>query len=237
MALPYLTALFLFLSAVAGGGIVLTIRKRPAWTTKVLLAFSGSYLLGISVLELLPYVYTSPGPMGLFVLGGFLVQLILEFLSKGLEHGHIHHKEAIFPWSIFLSLCLHAFLEGMPLSHPDHDLARHLLFGILLHKIPIAITLVSLLMASFPNKTKTTWTSLIIFALMAPAGSLLGHWLGRGGIQDLLPFFEAITAVVAGIILHVSTTILFESSEHHRFNLLKSVSVLTGFLLAWSLTG
>jgi hypothetical protein len=35
-------------------------------------------------------------------------------------------------------------------------------------------------------------------------------------------------AVVVGIFLHISTTILFESSENHRFNLIKFVVILMG---------
>ena len=39
-------------------------------------------------------------------------------------------------------------------------------------------------------------------------------------------------AVVIGIFLHISTTILFESSEDHRFNYLRLGIILTGAALA-----
>jgi hypothetical protein len=39
-------------------------------------------------------------------------------------------------------------------------------------------------------------------------------------------------AVVIGIFLHISTTILFESSENHRFNLQKFVVIILGTLMA-----
>jgi hypothetical protein len=35
-------------------------------------------------------------------------------------------------------------------------------------------------------------------------------------------------AVVVGIFLHISTTILFESSNNHRFNIIKIATVLGG---------
>lgn len=38
-------------------------------------------------------------------------------------------------------------------------------------------------------------------------------------------------AIVIGIFLHISTTILFESGSDHRFNLYKIVAILTGGLL------
>ena len=38
--------------------------------------------------------------------------------------------------------------------------------------------------------------------------------------------------VVIGIFLHISTTILFESSADHRFNLRKMIAVLLGVAIA-----
>jgi fucose permease len=35
-------------------------------------------------------------------------------------------------------------------------------------------------------------------------------------------------AVVIGIFMHIATTILFESSESHRFNLAKGLAILLG---------
>ena len=39
-------------------------------------------------------------------------------------------------------------------------------------------------------------------------------------------------ALVIGIFLHISTTILFESSEEHRFNYYKLITILLGAGLA-----
>jgi hypothetical protein len=39
-------------------------------------------------------------------------------------------------------------------------------------------------------------------------------------------------AVVIGIFLHISTTILFESYEEHRYNLYKLLTILAGAGLA-----
>ena len=41
-----------------------------------------------------------------------------------------------------------------------------------------------------------------------------------------------ILAVVVGMFLHISTTIIFETTENHKFNLLKLVSILVGVTLA-----
>jgi hypothetical protein len=43
-------------------------------------------------------------------------------------------------------------------------------------------------------------------------------------------------AVVIGIFLHVSTSILFETEENHRYNLQKFVTVCFGILVAFGLS-
>lgn len=204
---------------------------------KFLLAFSGAYVLGISSLHLLPEVFTvgEPFQVGYYILGGFLLQLLLEFFSKGIEHGHVHVDKkhpSLFPSVIFISLCIHAFIEGMPINHHQHMHHNHLegsslLYGILLHKIPIALTLVGFMMASKISKTKT-FITLIIFVAMAPLGMLL---------SEIIHFeetaFQNIQAFVIGMLLHISTTILFEASDGHKFNIVKLTATIVGFLLAF----
>ena len=54
-------------------------------------------------------------------------------------------------------------------------------------------------------------------------------------ISDKIIYFELygseITAVIIGIFLHISTIILFESSENHNFNLHKFLAIMAGILL------
>jgi zinc transporter ZupT len=75
----------------------------------------------------------------------------------------------------------------------------------------------------------TTWLFISAFAIMTP----LGTWMGA------LPFFhgiyEHLLAVVIGMILHVSTIILFESSRNHAHNLRKLGVILLGLVLAYIL--
>ena len=73
---------------------------------------------------------------------------------------------------------------------------------------------------------KTIGFFLSIFALMSPLGVL---------ISDKIIYFELygseITAVIIGIFFHISTIILFESSENHNFNLHKFLAIMAGILL------
>ena len=205
---------------------------------KLLIAFSGAYLLSITALHLLPEVFTGDDRgayFGSFVLVGFFIQVMLEYLSGGIEHGHAHtHRSAGLPVGLMIGLCLHAFLEGMPLGGGDaghsHEHSHShgvepLLMGIVLHKYPVAMVFLAMLLNSGLGKPKA-FGLLAVFAAMAPLGTLLS------GVEVVGQYNRESLAIVIGIFLHVSTTILFESSEDHRFNAYKMMAIAVGLALA-----
>ncbi|CAM3596677.1 ZIP family metal transporter [Zobellia roscoffensis] len=195
---------------------------------KLLLAFSGAFLLALTLFELFPSVYEHGDPknVGLFVMLGILLQIILEYFSKGAEHGHVHldKDKKLFPWLLFGSLCLHSFLEGFPIH--DHNT---IIYGILIHKVPIAIILSIFLLNSKIPLTKAL-LFISIFSLMTPLGSYIAN---HTQLADT--YFASINSLVIGVFLHISTVILFESSEGHTFNLRKIVAILLGIIIAYLL--
>ena len=218
---------FILILSVIIGSISVLITKPSKKFIQILLTFSGAYLLSITILHLLPEVYeTETKNIGLFILFGILIQSILENFSKGVEHGHVHvhsHVEKV-PWLLLLSLGLHAFFEGIPLSNAHN---HSLLWAIFIHKIPISIVLTTFLIQS---KFKSTLiiAIVILFALMSPLGYL---------VSDTISFFTTylneLTAIIIGIFLHISTIILFENSENHSYNFKKLIAILLGFAIAW----
>ncbi|WP_300435248.1 ZIP family metal transporter [Christiangramia sp.] len=224
-----LTDLYIYilpiLAVVAGFIISLFLKPGSSSGFKLLLAFSGAYLLAVTVLELLPDVYREPDSgIGVFIMLGLLLQIVLEFLSKGVEHGHLHFhgKSNSFPLLLLVSLSLHSLLEGFPLENDNH-----LLHGVVVHKIPVAAILSVFLVQSKMNKPKVFFF-LAFFALMTP----LGSWL-KNNISFFSEYAPYVNAVVIGIFLHVSTTILFESSKNHSFNASKLGVIILGILLAY----
>ena len=218
----YLLPLF---SVLLGYGIALVLKPNNKTNLKLLLAFSGSFLLSLTVMHLLPEVYESKnGNIGLFIMSGILFQIMLEFFSKGAEHGHVHGHEHMnhIPWLLFISLCIHAFIEGFPVSH-HHDLA----LGIAIHHLPIAIILTTFFINAGLNKT-AIFIFMITFAIMTPLGTFLS-----GSLPVLNEYYEEITAVVIGILFHISSTIIFESSEGHKFNIAKVSMIVVGIALAY----
>jgi len=229
--------LILFLSVLIGGGLAFFIKEYKPSTLQMLLSFVGSYVLGITVLHLLPSVYTGHShSIGLWILAGFFIQIILEILSGGVEHGHIHptHEPKMgFALQILFGLCIHAFLEGMPLPHYHNHDEHHLLWGIILHKLPAAFVLVFLLTLS-KFKKSFVLTALIIFSLMSPLGALTADFLTTKGIFNKETTEPILIAIVVGSFLHISTTILFEteSKSHHHISLKKVVMIVAGLGLA-----
>lgn len=209
------------------GVFIASFFKPKTKALRLFLSFSGAYLLSITVLHLLPEVFeTQQKNIGLFILFGIVLQTILEYFSKGAEHGHMHGHDFTYkvPWLLFLSLIIHAFVEGMPLGLEGNN---NLLWAIIIHKIPVTIILVVFLQKSNLPKT-TIYLFVFLFAMMSPLGSLFAN---------KLPFINQyqteITAIIIGIFLHISTAILFESSENHKFNSKKFIAIIIGFLVAF----
>lgn len=213
------------LSVLLGYGIALFFNPKKKKNIKLLLAFSGSFLLSITVMQLLPETYESHQEnIGIFIMIGILFQIILEFFSKGAEHGHVHGHEKMnhIPWLLFASLCIHAFLEGFPVSH-HHSLA----LGIAIHHLPIAVILTSFFINSQLNR-KAIFIFMLFFAMMTPLGTIISEF-----IPVLNTYYTEITAIVIGILFHIASTIIFESSEGHKFNIAKISMIVLGIILAY----
>jgi len=226
--------IFLYLIfSVLAGALVMMVFKPKQEAVRLLLAFSGAFLLAVTILHLLPEVYENTAPknhsinlVGLFVLAGILIQSILESFSKGAEHGHIHLRSdaTAFPWMLLISLSIHAFSEGIPIGYADNS---ELLWAIVVHKIPISIVLATFLLQSKLPKTQG-YLFIVFFAMMSPLGALLAK-----KIPLLLSYHTEITALTIGIFLHISTVILFESSKDHKFNIRKFIAILLGMSIAF----
>lgn len=267
-----------FVSIILGYLIAIFFQPKNKQNLKLLLAFSGAFLLTITVSHLLPEVYYheiekeiktelvtqqqnnhehhdhdhshddhnhdshqiaevddhaghnhnhnhgSLKIIGLFIMIGIVFQIVLEYFSRGAEHGHvhIHEKMSKIPWALFISLSLHALLEGMPLSKQNN-----LALGIAIHHLPIAMILTSFFMQAQLNK-RSIFLFMMFFSIMTPLGTFASEQL-----SFLSNYYTEISAIVVGILFHISSTIIFESSEGHKFNLAKLIAIILGILLGY----
>ncbi|MHA6248518.1 ZIP family metal transporter [Pontibacter sp. CAU 1760] len=237
----------LFFTVVLSGFLVKVFPPQKSNWLKIALSFSGAYLFSITIIHLLPDVLqnstTQAYGVGYWVLAGFFLQLVLELFSHGIEHGHIHtHNHGrigSMPFLLLGSLFVHSFLEGSILvdyrqPHAGHSHASDsfylVLLGVALHHIPAAFALMSVLLSRLENFRKAfLW--LLIFAIGSPLGIFFSNVVLPQQAPDGL-VFTALTGLVAGNFLHISTTILFETSPDHRFNRTKLIATLFGLALA-----
>lgn len=228
----------LLATALAGAIAALLIRKDQLDLAKWLTAFSGAYLLGLAITHLIPDLFETGALKytGAWILAGFTLQILLEPLSKGIEHGHIHQVNRVQVLPIMIGLTVHAFLEGLPMTgfeHLEDQTHNHgpinqLLFGIVVHKAPAAFALATMLRSSeLPRKQ--IFLLIGIFAVATPTAAFLSGAVGLP-VQQLY----VLLAMVTGSFLHLSTSILFESGQgqSHTISWSKFAAVALGFLFS-----
>lgn len=240
--------LILFLSALVGGLIAFKVRSEKRDVFQFVLTFGGAYLFVITIIHVLPELYShvnsthgidggSATVISLLLLAGFFFQKVLEHFSSGIEHGHFHAHLHLNPLAVVGALCIHAFVDGLILidvgghehMHHGHG-SQDLLMGIVLHKLPAAFVMVSVL-KSIGSSKKFLFVTLLIFALSSPLGQVLGTSVVKA-FDDQAEWVHYLTAFVAGNFLHISTTIFLESSSDHSINWKKMLAVLAGASLA-----
>jgi len=234
--------IILFVSVVFAGITTDIFNKKIKDFNKYFIPLSVSFVLSLIILHILPELFSSNNSnVGLYILFGFILQIIFELFSKGIEHGHIHHsnkqKSFNIVLSIMMGLSVHSFVEGMPLGfiedvshhHHHHHISEKTsaiyLWMIIAHKLPVAMILMSFFIKYLSNK-KLAYLLLGIFAVTAPLGLIMGSYL-KNEISDVSSIFLAIST---GMLLHITTLLIFE--DHHNKNkILNILLIILGFIL------
>src|SRR5436190_5523396 len=202
--------LLLLSSIVLGALSVFLFKLYEPRHVKLLNAFTGAYLLCLTLLHLLPELYhAQPAAtahddlrIGALILAGFFTQIALDFVSVGIEHGHAHHLHlhGRLPFGILAGLCVHALVEAMGLgnarTHFDPASRQLLLWSIVLHNFPVSIALLGMLLQSGMRRGKALGL-LGLFAVMAPLGMSISAHTGLSHVS------RELMAVVIGIFMHI----------------------------------
>ena len=225
--------LYPFLSVIIGSIIVLFLSKKAIQiNSQLTLAFSGAFLLSITLFDLLPNIYLEnvlndnydQKLTGLMIMIGVLFQVILEFFSNNAKYDELDTNKNKLPWVLLVSLSIHAFIEGFSIR-----IDQNILYGIFIHKIPIAFIITTSLISTKIKKFKIL-IFIIFFSLMTPLGTFVSN-----NSNQLLNYSTLIDSLVVGVLLHISTTILFKTSEGYKFNLVKMALVVAAIILAYFL--
>lgn len=218
-------------------GIILnqTLRLRTSKLVGFTVVFSGSFLMGISLFGLMPELFDNIRQAGLWIVLGFLLQIVLEKYTGGLGHGHIHaHDIPRSELVLYGGLMLHALFEGYSAGLTNY-LQPHtvsgMVVGISIHEVPAAFSL-SVLMQTRYKRKGNSMLLLALYALATPIGYSAGIYLHS---QHLISenTSQIITAIIAGTFLHISTTIVFENSLRKREGLSKWAVILLGLLISY----
>lgn len=233
--MSYIYSLILFLFTFAGGSAPLWVKKINDDAMQYLLAFSGAFLLSMTFLHLLPETFEEVGSTaGLLILAGFFVQLLIQRLTHGVEHGHTHththNGHSHIPiTSIMTGLSIHAFMEGLPLGFNYRMGATEpaLYMAVAMHKIPEAILVTSLVYESTKSKSKA-FATLALFSLVTPLSGIFANMLGMS-YHFIAQLVTYLIPIVAGAFIHIATTIFFESgTKHHMLTRKKTIAIVTG---------
>ncbi|XZF13941.1 ZIP family metal transporter [Chitinophagaceae bacterium MMS25-I14] len=229
-------SLLLFMVTLLGGSVPLWIKWFDDRRMHYLLAFSGSFLLSITFLHLLPETFEDLNvKAGFYLLVGFFAQLLIQRFTHGVEHGHAHihpHEHHVALTSILAGLTLHAFMEGLPLgfNYHMHGTEPSLYMAVAVHKVPEAMLVTSLVL-SVKNR-RTALLILMCFAAVTPLAGMAAEVLGERyyfmshAVLILIP-------VVAGAFIHIATTIFFESgTKQHLLTWQKIAAMITGVGMA-----
>lgn len=232
--IPYAVLSMILLLLGAGGASMLVQSDRKRLLLD-LLSFSGAYLFGILVMELLPVIFREGHhAAGVLFLVGFFVQLGMDFWTRGIEHGHLHipapdQKLSII--TLFAGLGIHALMDGLPFAgiHSAVMESNHNIYsGILLHKIAEGFTLL-LVMDMMGYKLIRSWIYILCFSLITPVSIVVIQYL-----PFLLDHLPLVLGFAGGSLLHVSITILFESENlhHHGIPVRKLISIGLGLIFS-----
>lgn len=139
-------------------------------------SFSAGVLIATAFVHILPEVVENSDPhlMGFGILGGFLFLFVLEkfIMIHPCEESHCEFHQ--FGLSAFIGISLHSMFDGMAMgsSFLDEHLARPVFFAIIVHKMPSAFALASLLKASRWSNRRIL-IHLVFFSLIIPVTALV----------------------------------------------------------------
>ena len=242
----WLTIFILFFSVLSAGMLTFVFKDFFASIKHYVTTVGVAFVLSLICVHILPEIFHNHvSNIGAYILLGFVFQIFLELFSRGVEHGHVHHNHGHANHSInrtlismFFGLCIHSFIEGIPLFLIENDAVMHgghthsivanqefskvFFWAILGHKVPVSIVLMLFLIQS-DLKKRTVLSLFVLFASMSPLGGLVG--LELQGVSWVNHLSTILLAVTTGMLIHITTLLVFEE-YHDQKDKLKNIALI-----------
>ncbi len=188
-----MTLLLLSLAALAAAPLIYRVADRAGLALAALDGFVMVTIAGLAAVHIIPHAVEVGGPL-------VIALAILGFLGPGwAEHAMHRSADRVHRATMVLAvlgLLLHGFFDGVGLAGPmEHE--SKLGIAVLLHRLPVAITLWWLLR---PRDWRLASIVLIGLAVMTIAGFATADALAPMLASKWLAFVQAL---IAGSVLHV----------------------------------
>lgn len=238
----YLVFFGLIASVLLTGIIVFLFTDKIQSRSKYINTFAAAVVASLIFVHILPEIYEVKSFwIGFALMIGMIFQLVLEKITKGIEHGHVHshsvnHKSIL--WGLMIGLGIHSLVEGAPIFMSNEELATTEVHNHMLpghdhdshehgaHAKPsqegsfvtailfhkVPVTIVlSLFLLSVGVKKWRFFGFVLLFSLMTPLGGLIGKLLSN--VEGVSLYSSYFMAFSTGMLLHIITAILFEHSH------------------------
>ncbi len=187
--------LLISLAALALGPIVYRAAGSARSSIAALDGFVVIAIAGLVGLHIIPHAVATAGlgAIGIALIGLLGPGLVERSLQRAARHAH-----AVAMAMAILGLTVHAFFDGVALAGGDDHAGDYLALAVVLHRLPVSITVWSLLRQS--RGTRTAVTALIALAAATVGGFATSDQIVSVLADEWLGYFQAL---VAGSVLHV----------------------------------
>jgi len=240
MVLSQLTATGLYstlagLSTLLGVFFILNKEKWAKKNSVHLISFSAGVILTIGFIHLLPEAVENTSyafyAILFTILGFYTLEHVMVIHHCQEEDCEVHTLSSL----AFAGMIFHSFLDGFIIGvsfEASTKIGMVAAFGILLHKLPVGISVTSMLIHDKVNRTKIIRIGILI-AIATPIGALLSFMITQTMPKELLGI---LLAVSAGSFVYLGASdLLPETHKKHRKSNIAMVFLGVGMVFLVSL--
>ena len=176
-------------------------------------AVAAGILLALAFADLFPEALEMAGKLAI---GGFVAGFVLLFLAESLTRAHADHlsgegvgKSAL--WPLFLGLAIHNLADGFVLgaaAGASAAVSGLLGLGILVHQVPVGLSLAAILVAAHATRARMIRTTLLLgLAIPFAAVSTMALPVPDEGVLGLL------TGAAGGVLAYIGAAHLLPESQ------------------------
>lgn len=237
-----------------GGALMLLKRSISEKNVTFGLAFSGGFLLTISILNIMPECLKEMPVWGpALIAGGYFFVYIMEQIFAGHAHNTLHAPHGGHPLigalpcddknvqirfaaaaAATVGLILHSFFDGAAITaavSTHAEIGWLTFFGVALHKIPEGFSLSVIVLSCTGNRARA-----FRFAAGLGLASLLGSIATLAAIPLVAGIEKVVLSVAAGMFFYISATDLLPATTRVK-GLGTLFITLSGFLAALLVSG